>query len=59
MSFERTNALERSHFPDSWGQEDFDALAEFCRVEFDAEFVRAFDDPNGYDYYVFVKEAEQ
>jgi len=60
MNFERSNAFDDSHFPNSWDEEDFNFLAEFCRVEFDAEVVGAIDDPDDYDYYLFVQtEADR
>lgn len=60
MSYERTSGFDRSYFPDSWGEEDFECLAGFCRVEFGAEFVEALDDPDDYDYTLFIKtEADR
>jgi hypothetical protein len=58
MIFGRSKRFDRSDFPDSWAEEDFEVLAEISRVEFNAEFVEALNDPDGYDYYLFVEEDE-
>lgn len=51
--YERYNALNDSHFPGHWEEEDFEFMAQFLRREFGAELVQSMNPEEEWDYVIY------
>jgi hypothetical protein len=57
MTFRLQNLYRDDHFPERWGEDDIEYLAEFLEAEFNAELVEIQNPQRDYDYSLF-KECD-